>query len=407
MNYVGFTPHPKQLDIINSIINTDVKYHIVSVGRQFGKSLMGENILLYWAINEPKSKILWVSPIFAQSDKVHSEIESAIYQSGIIKSSNHSKNQMILKNGTEIYFKSAENYQTIRGYSFNYVIIDECAYVDENAWIQSIRPTMASQGKKALFLSTPKSKNWFYNLFQMGLSEEYSNYKSYKGSSYDSPYINQEEIEDARKTIPENIFKQEYLAEFLEGGGEVFTNLNSITFEQYPTPMGKIYGGLDLAKQIDYSVLTLMDELGRVISITRTNKRDWSDIVNVMANEINRFNASVYVEVNSIGDMFFDLLNKRTKSIYPFITTNNSKQEIIEGLILDVNERNIQIPNKILFPSLFEELSIFSYEYSPKSRSIKYGSPSGFHDDCVMSLAMANYSRKQNKMKGQYSYMIG
>lgn len=407
MNYIGFTPHPKQFEIINSIIHTDVKYHIVSVGRQFGKSLMGENILLYWAINEPKSKILWVSPIFAQSDKVHSEIESAIYNSGIIKTSNHSKNQLTLKNGTEIYFKSAENYQTIRGYSFNYVIIDECAYIDENAWTQSIRPTMASQGKKALFLSTPKSKNWFYNLFQMGLSEEYPNYKSYKGSSYDSPYINIDEIEDARKTIPENIFKQEYLAEFLEGGGEVFTNLNSITFEQYPTPVGKIYGGLDLAKQIDYSVLTLMDELGRVISITRTNKRDWSDIVNLISTEINRFNASVYVEVNSIGDMFFDLLNKKSKSVYPFVTTNNSKQEIIEGLILDVNERNIQIPSKSLFPSLFEELSIFSYEYSPKSRSIKYGSPSGFHDDCVMSLAMANYSRKQNKMKGQYSYMIG
>ena len=145
MKYIGFTPHQKQKDIITSIIDSDIKYHIVSVGRQFGKSLMGENICLYWAINEPRTKILWVSPIFAQSDKVHSEIESAIYNSGIIKSSNHSKNQIILNNGSEIYFKSAENYQTIRGYSFNYVIIDECAYIDENAWTQSIRPTMASR----------------------------------------------------------------------------------------------------------------------------------------------------------------------------------------------------------------------------------------------------------------------
>jgi hypothetical protein len=405
MKYIGFTPHPKQRDIINSIINTDIKYHIVSVGRQFGKSLMGENVLLWWAINQPKSKILWVSPIFAQSDKVHSEIETAIYNSGIIKSSNHSKNQLILNNGSEIYFKSAENYQTIRGYSFNYVIIDECAYIDENAWTQSIRPTMASQGKKALFLSTPKSKNWFYNLFQMGLSSEYPNYKSYRGSSYDSPYINQEEIEDAKKTIPENVFRQEYLAEFIEGGGEVFSNLNSITFEHYPTPMGKIYGGLDLAKQVDYSVLTLMDEQGNIIDITRTNQRDWKSIIDLVANKINQYQASVYIETNSIGDMFFDMIQKQSKNVFPFYTTNQSKQEIIEGLILDINEGNIRIPSKDLFPPLFEELSIFTYDYSPKTRSIKYGSPNGFHDDCVMSLALCNYSKKQNKSKGQYSYL--
>lgn len=406
MKYIGFTPHQKQKDIITSIIDSDIKYHIVSVGRQFGKSLMGENICLYWAINEPRTKILWVSPIFAQSDKVHSEIESAIYNSGIIKSSNHSKNQIILNNGSEIYFKSAENYQTIRGYSFNYVIIDECAYIDENAWTQSIRPTMASKGKKALFLSTPKSKNWFYNLYQMGLSSEYPNYKSYKGSSYDSPYINKEEIEDAKKTIPENVFRQEYLAEFIEGGGEVFSNLNKITFDKFPSPNGKVYGGLDLGRQVDYSVLTLMDETGNVIDITRTNKRDWNEIVQMVSHKINKYQASVYVETNSVGDIFFDLINKNVKNIYPFQTTNQSKQEIIEGLILDINDGSIKIPSKELFPPLFEELSIFTYDYSPKTRSIKYGSPNGFHDDCVMSLALCNYSKKKNKSKGQYSYLV-
>jgi hypothetical protein len=112
------------------------------------------------------------------------------------------------------------------------------------------------------------------------------------------------------------------------------------------------------------------------------------------------------VEVNSVSDLFYDLLSKRCKNIHTFTTTNNSKQEIIEGLILDINEGNIRIPSRTLFPSLYDELSIFSYEYSPKTRSVKYGAPNGFHDDCVMSLCMANYSRKKNKMKGKYSYVI-
>lgn len=406
MNFTGFRPHPKQRDIINSVIHSEAKYHIVCVGRQFGKSLMGMNILLYWAINQPKSKILWVSPIFAQARKVHQEIESAIWKSGIILSSNKSKNQLILNNGSEIYFKSAENYQSIRGYSFNYTIIDECAYVDENAWIEAIRPTMVVNGKKALFLSTPKSKNFFYKLYKLGESDEYPNYKSYRGSSYDSPFINTQEIEDAKNTIPENIFKQEYLAEFLDSGGEVFSNLDMITYSQYPSPNGKIFAGIDLGRQVDYSVLTLMDQDGKIIDILRTNQTDWNDIVNQFSQKINQYNASTYVEVNSVGDVFYDLISKKVKTIYPFQTSNNTKREIIEGLILDMNEGNIRIPSKDLYPPLYEELSNFTYQYSPKSRSIKYGAPNGFHDDCVMSLAICNYSRKQNKLKGSYSYMI-
>jgi hypothetical protein len=260
------------------------------------------------------------------------------------------------------------------------------------------------KGKKVLFLSTPKGKNWFYDIYQIGLSNDYTNYKSYKGSSYDTPFISHAEIEDAKKTLPENVFRQEYLAEFLEGGGEVFSNIDKNTYDQWPTKYDKVYCGIDLGKQEDYTVAIFMDKEGNVIATYRNNKVSWNTLVDELVICINRYNATTLIEVNSIGDVIYEQLKKKVKSIEPFVTTNKSKIEIIEGLILDFNESNIKIPSRKLDSALYDELGYFTYEYNPKSRSIKYGHPNGLHDDCVISLALANYCRKTQVSKGTYNY---
>lgn len=400
----GFTPHTKQKEIINGILNTDIKYHIVSLGRQSGKSLMGMNLMLYWAINNKPCKILWVSPVYSQANKVQKELDNAIRNSNIIESCNYSESYIKLKTGSEIYFRSAERYDNIRGFTFDYAIMDEVAFMKEETWTEAVRPTLAVKGKKVLFLSTPKGKNWFYDMYQIGLSNDYTNYKSYKGSSYDTPFISHAEIEDAKKTLPENVFRQEYLAEFLEGGGEVFSNIDNNTYDQWPTKYDKVYCGIDLGKQEDYTVAIFMDKEGNVIATYRNNKVSWNTLVDELVTCINRYNATTLIEVNSIGDVIYEQLKKKVKSIEPFVTTNKSKTEIIEGLILDFNESNIKIPSRKLDSALYDELGYFTYEYNPKSRSIKYGHPNGLHDDCVISLALANYCRKTQVSKGTYNY---
>lgn len=405
IDLIGFTPHKKQKDIINSIINGKEKYHIISVGRQFGKSLMGMNLLLYWGINKSPCKILWCAPVYSQTNKVQKELEKAISKSGIIKSCNYSDNYIELTNGTEIYFRSAERYDNIRGYTFDYGILDEAAFMKPEAWNESIRPTLAVRGKKALFLSTPKGKNWFYNLYKLGDSSDYINYKSYRGSSYDTPFINEQEVNDAKRTLPEGVFRQEYLAEFLDGGGEVFTNLDKNIFDKYPLPNGQIYCGIDLGKQEDYSVATFMDSTGNVIDIYRNNKTEWRGMINDIVELLKKYKATTMVEVNSIGDVIYEQIKKQYKDIHPFITTNKSKQEIIEGLILDINEVNVLIPSKNLFTPLYEELSYFTYDYNPKTRTIKYGHPTGLNDDCVISLALCNYTRKTKMKLGKYNWI--
>ncbi|MCH9717692.1 MAG: terminase family protein [Gammaproteobacteria bacterium] len=403
--YIGFTPHKKQKEIIQSILNGKEKFHIVSVGRQMGKSLMGMNLALYWGINNGPCKILWVSPVYSQTNKVHKELVAAITESGIIKSNNYGDNTLTLKNGTEILFRSAERYDNIRGLTCDYGIIDEAAFMKNDAWAEAIRPVFAVRGKKVLFISTPKGKNYFYDLFQLGQSGDNPRYKSYTGSSYDTPYIDRDEIEDARTTLPKQIFEQEYLATFIDDGGEVFSNIKANTFAKYPNQNGKIYCGIDLGRADDYTVATFIDKNGTVIDMYRNNKVEWSTMVREIIVLIKKYNATVMVEVNSIGDVIYEQLKAQWQNTIPFVTTAKSKPEIIEGLILDFNESNIKIPNKDLFPPLLHELSIFSYEYNPRTRNVRYGAPSPHHDDCVMSLAIANYNRKQNQSIGTYAVM--
>ena len=405
MLYTGFTPHTKQRHMVNEIIGSAAKYHVACVGRQFGKSLMAINLSLYWMINEGPVKVLWVSPVYSQTTKVQKELMQAIGASGIVKNCNYSDNYIRLKNGSEILFRSAEKYDNIRGLTVDYGILDEAAFMKEDAWKEAIKPVFLVKGKKVLFISTPKGKNWFHELFQLAKSPDYTNYKAYTGSSYDTPYINREEIEDAKRTLPPNVFQQEYLAKFIDSGGEVFSNLDKNLFSHYGPAQGKVYCGVDLGKQEDFTVATFMDSAGQVIEIYRANNKEWTQMVRDIMELVKKYSATVMVEVNSIGDVIYEQIKNQWQDTHPFVTTSKSKNEMIEGLILDMNEVNVKIPDGQLFAPLLSELEVFTYSYNPKTRSIKYGHPNGLHDDCVISLAIVNYNRKQNKTLGTYAVM--
>ena len=329
----------------------------------------------------------------------------AIGASGLVKNCNYSDNYIRLKNGSEILFRSAEKYDNIRGLTVDYGILDEAAFMKQDAWKEAIRPVFMVRGKKVLFISTPKGKNWFHELFQLAKSPDYSNYQAYTGSSYDTPYIDIEEIEDAKRTLPPNVFQQEYLAKFIDSGGEVFSSLDKNLFARYTTPQGKVYCGIDLGKQEDFTVATFMDSAGKVVDIYRANNKEWTTMTNEILVLIKKYSATVMVEVNSIGDVIYEQIKRQWQDTHPFVTTSKSKNEMIEGLILDINEATVTIPNGELFPWLLSELEVFTYDYNPKTRSIKYGHPTGLHDDCVISLAIVNYNRKQNKTLGTYAVM--
>lgn len=401
----GFTPHPKQKELIDLCLDDSTKYIVASVGRQWGKSFLGLNVLLKWALENNNTTSMWVAPIYQQSKKVFTELSNILSNSGLTKSMNKSELTIVFINGSTIYFRSAEREDGLRGNTLDYLVIDEAAYIKDNVWSQVLRATVLVKGKKVLFLSTPKGRNWFYELAMRGENDEYTQYKTYKGSSFDSPFISQEELYEAKMSLPDNIYKQEILAEFIDDGGEVFSSLkHNCVLEQYPSkePNERYYAGLDIGRANDYTVLTILNTKGEVVRIFRERQNSWNVIVSEVVKNLREFNARVQIEINGVGDPIYEQIKKQYPNVEPFITSNESKQNIIEDLILVLNEEKLKLPSQTLNNDLYKEMSIFTYEYSPKTRKVKYGSPSGFHDDMVMSLAIANNCLKNKVNYGKY-----
>ena len=83
-----------------------------------------------------------------------------------------------------------------------------------------------------------------------------------------------------------------------------------------------------------------------------------------------------------------------------FITTSKSKQDIIEGLVVANQNKEVKFQDK---EWLVKELDLFTYEYNPKTKSVRYSAPSGFHDDGVMASAIGYHAYKNLSVKGVYS----
>jgi hypothetical protein len=393
MKYKGFKPYEFQKQIIDDVINKEDLFYTMVCGRQIGKTLLLINMLLYYGINYPRITLLWVSPYYSMAVKVLSQILDAIEFTPITKEANKSEKIISLVNGTRIYFRSAEKPETIRGLSIDYAFLDEAQDISDDAFNKAILPTLTAKGKKCLIAGTPKSKNWFYQYFQRG-SEK--NYNSYTAPSSISPYVSEDFLKEQRESLPPAVFNQEFMAEWQEGDGEVFTNIDGVCIlDSYPSTKERTYGGLDIGTKQDYSVLTILDRSGRVVYIWRERSLEYTQIVDKVVYLCNQYKTDLMIEANSIGDAVYEMIRKKYKNVKPFITTNTSKENIIRRLISDIADGGLELPSPNLFQPLYQELQMFQYKYLPSGR-VSYEAMSGFHDDTVMSLAICNWNRIEN-----------
>jgi RNA-binding protein YhbY len=383
---------------IHNAINSDGKYFVVSIGRQFGKTLLGENQALKWAV-ENNWKIGWISPTYKQCKKVFKEIVRAMGKNPFITSANHSDLVLNFTTGSTMLFYSAEAYDSIRGETFDALVGDEVAFWKPEAWNEVLKATVLVKGKKVLLLSTPKGKNQFYTLFNQSINND--NYHSFYGTSFDNPFIERSEIEDARRMLPDHIFRQEYLAEFLDDASSVFRNIKECI--EIGEETRTLFAGVDLGRADDYTVLTIVDQNNREVYCERWRHLEWSTIINNVVTQLNKYKPNVLIESNGAQDAIYeqirDKVNYNKSKVKPFVTTSKSKQAIVENLIVAFENKEIGILGKDWQVS---ELETFTYEYNLKTRTIKYSAPSGLHDDYVMSRAICNEAHKTMKSSGIY-----
>lgn len=390
MNVTLYTPHNNQQKIHKVINEGTNKYFVLNIGRQWGKSLLAMNQNYFWLFNDNGCKCAWVSPIYKQAKKVFDEMVEAFANTGMIKS-NATELTITAINGSTLQFFSAERYDNIRGFTFDYLTIDEFAFIDSEAWTEVLRATVLVKGKKVLLISTPKGKNHFYQIYN--LSHDNTQYKSFSMSSYENPLIDPKEIDDAKLTLPDHIFRQEYLAEFIDDAGSVFRNINDSVRLGLVTP--KLYFALDLGRADDYTVLTIVNDKNEEVFCERWRHMDWTAIVSLVAAKLNEYKPSGFIECNGTQDAIFEMILAKITygkhNIQPFVTTAKNKQSIIEDLIVAFEDKSIGI---IGHDFQKHELEVFTYEYNLKTRNINYSAPTGLHDDYVMSRAMCYHAFK-------------
>jgi len=405
MNITLFTPHPGQKKVIDGFADSEHKFCTVATGRQYGKSLLGQNLMIYWLLGKKNQKGSWISPIYNQCKAQFRELLKAA--TPIIAHKNEADLTIRFINGSTLQFLSAERYDSIRGFSFNYVIIDEAAFIKEEALTEAILPTMTAIGKKCLIISTPKSKNWFYNYYLRGTTSN-SDYISFKGISIDNPHVDQSFILEQQKSLPTEIYKQEYLAEFSEASNDVFRGLDAVCILNNFSNEGKNrrhYVGIDAGFNDDFTVCAIFEEGGRCKEILRFNGTSFEDAGKTIVNTLRGYNiAGGYCETNSIGQALFELIKPHQRKIKPFTTTQDSKTRGVRALMSDIEEGIIELPSKDLMPEVYNELSAYTYRVSSNGK-LSFSHPNGMKDDIVDAIWLANLSRSELGNKGGGLYI--
>jgi phage FluMu gp28-like protein len=386
----GFRPRPSQLEVLQH----PARFKILNCGRRWGKTLLASNWLTEGAINRGGEN-WWISPTYAQSKTVFRDKLSAAKKGGAavaMKDVSRSELRIEYHTGGVEFFKSADNPDNLRGEGLQRVVLDEAARQAKETWEEVVRAAVTDTGGKVMFTSTPKGKNWFFKLWGAGQDPLQPTFKSWTFPTSDNPINPPEDIEQARRSLPADVFAQEYEAAFLENSAGVFRNVAACAQaqRQEPAPGRTYYAGLDLARLSDFTVLSIIDDEGVMVYQDRYNLLDWTVQKQRVLHDLKRYNdASCLQDSTGVGDPIFDDLRRAGANIDGYKFTNESKAQLVEFLQLAFDQQRIKILNE---PVLRNELE--SYEYTiNRSGSVSYNAPAGQHDDTVVALALAWWHR--------------
>jgi len=388
-----------QTGLLEDINLPGVKFVTFLKSRQSGGSYFNKWLVSKWGLESKNEKIGYITPTLKLSKLFFKELCESLEP--LIRLANKSDLYIEFVTGSNLQFFSAESEDSIRGFQFHRLIVDEASFMKPDLFDTILRPTVLINGKTVVLCSTPNTASGFFHQhYQLGLDELYPQYKSRKITIFDNPFVSKDEIEVIKNTIPERVFKQEYMSEFLDGDGAVFTNYKNCIGVGRLT--GKYYAAIDWAREIDSTVLTIINEFKEVVSINRWTGLDYTVQVDMVVKILNKWKPLMTIsEENNIGQVVNELLKKQYTGQIKRITLDNSfKREIIENLIVAFETKTIMIPDD---ENLLNELSWFSVTYNPQTQTVKYGAKSNLHDDCVISLAYAYHA--VNKKQGQYNIL--
>ena len=324
--------------------------------------------------------VYWIAPVYSQSKIAFDRMKFQVSEKDFFKV-NESRLTLALPHGSIIEFKSADTPDSLYGNDCYAAVLDEASRMKEESWF-AIRSTITKTGGKCKLIGNVKGrKNFFYKMCQKAKSGQ-ENYFYKKITAYDAVnagILSMSEIEDAKQSLPEKVFQELYLAEASEDGTNPF-GLQFIRQCVYPLSdlPAAAFGG-DLAKSVDWTVEVGLDKFGTMCHFKRYQK-DWRSTI---ASFVSLPPAPTKMDSTGVGDPIVEAVQAVRQNVTGFKFTQFSKQQIMEGLALAIQQRKITFPEGIIV----DELEAFEYEYT--RTGVRYTAPEGMTDDCVCALALA------------------
>ncbi len=361
----------------------DSRYAIVESSTKAGKTAA----CLVWIIEQAlqgKSgqDFWWIAPVYGQCKIAFRRLKSGLPRESYTV--NESDLTLTLINGARIVCKSAEKPDNLYGEDVFAAVFDEASRAREEAW-HALRSTLtATRGKVRIIGNVKGRKNWAYKLARKAESGEpgmsYQKITAY--DAIDAGILNEDEIEDARRQLPDNVFRELYLAEPSDDEGNPF---GMIAIRDCVRPLSTekpVCFGLDLAKSVDYTALIGLDSSKRVCVFERFQK-SWNDTIETVRRVAGT--TKTLVDSTGVGDAVLESLQAGGRSNFEgFKFTQGSKQQLMEGLAVAIQKQEIGFPDGVIA----NELESFEYEYT--RTGVRYSAPSGMNDDTVCALALAN-----------------
>ena len=369
------------------------RYAIIEASTKSGKTMACLSWLLTKATESP-GIYWWVAPQYSQSLIAFNRLHEALRHGAAyaIEAVNESTHTIRLVNGSRIEFKSGEKSDGLFGEDVDACVIDAASRLREESF-HAVRSTLtATQGSLRIIGNVTGRRNWMYALARDAEAGR-ANWKYSRltwTDAVEAGVLKLEEVDDARAMLPAHVFTELYEAQATEDGSNQF-RMDSI--EQCIKPLSDLppeVWGWDLAKSVDYTVGIALDANNQVCRFERF-QHSWDITEEIIKSHVT--NEPCLIDSSGVGDPIVERLSKELWTVEGFKFTSTTKQQIIEGLILAIQNGEISFPEG----PIVSELMNFGYEHT--RQGMRYEALSG-HDDTVMALALAHHQRKNLPTQG-------
>lgn len=373
--------HASQRDVYAKL----ARFNVLEIGRRWGKTTFGEVIAIDRALRG--QKVGWFAPSYKYLAEPVRHIERALEK--IITKHDRMEKRIELATRGSIDFWTLEDIDSGRGRSYDWINVDEAGFAPRllEAWRASMRPTLADRRGGAIFLGTPKGTGDFHRLFLEAEGDTSNEWRAFRVGSSANPMLDAAEIDSAKRSLPPDVFAQEFEGVPAEDGGNPF-GLDAIRgcLGALSTAEPESWG-VDLAKSHDWTVAVALDASGVVCRLER-----WQAPWNLTREKLAKLIGATPAQIDStgVGDPIVEDLKRVCRRVDGFKFTSQSKQQLMEGLQISIATREVRFPDGWLR----NELEAFGFRYSGKS--VSYEATVG-HDDGVCALALAVFARRARR----------